>query len=58
MDWRPTDRAGQKSGYFVNGLPRLDAVVEPIGVDEELQWLKFEAGEIDVSAIPPASFPT
>jgi ABC-type transport system substrate-binding protein len=43
--------------YFVTGLPRLDAIVEQIGVDDALQWLKFEAGEIDISAIPPAEFP-
>ena len=43
--------------YFVKGLPRVDAVVEQIGVGEDLQWLKFEAGEIDVSGIPPAEFP-
>jgi oligopeptide transport system substrate-binding protein len=44
-------------GYFASGEPRLDAIVEQIGVDDELQWLKFEAGEIDVAAIPPAEFP-
>jgi ABC-type transport system substrate-binding protein len=43
--------------YFVAGLPRLDAIVEEMGVDDELQWLKFEAGEIDTSSIPPAEFP-
>ncbi|MGO9264383.1 MAG: ABC transporter substrate-binding protein [Candidatus Binataceae bacterium] len=43
--------------YFKAGEPRLDAIVEQIGVDDELQWLKFEAGEIDVSMIPPAEFP-
>ena len=44
-------------GYFVKGIPHLDAVVEAIGVSEDLQWFKFEAGEIDVSNIPPAVFP-
>jgi ABC-type transport system substrate-binding protein len=44
-------------GYFVKGLPHLDAVVESIGVSEDLQWFKFEGGEIDVSSIPPAVFP-
>jgi ABC-type transport system substrate-binding protein len=43
--------------YFVKGLPHLDGIVEQIGVDENLQWLKFEAGDIDVSAIPSAEFP-
>ncbi len=44
-------------GYFIKGLPHLDAVVESIGVSEDLQWFKFEGGEIDVSNIPPAVFP-
>ena len=43
--------------YFVKGIPRLDAVVEEIGVSDDLQWLKFEAGAIDVSRIPSAEFP-
>jgi oligopeptide transport system substrate-binding protein len=43
--------------YFVRAAPRLDAVVESIGVSEDLQWFKFEGGEIDVSSIPPAVFP-
>ncbi len=47
----------KNSGYFIKGSPRLDAVVEAIGVSEDLQWFKFEAGEIDVSNIPPAVFP-
>jgi ABC-type transport system substrate-binding protein len=42
--------------YFVHGLPRLDAVEMQIGVNDELEWFKFEAGEIDVAAIPPADF--
>jgi ABC-type transport system substrate-binding protein len=42
--------------YFITGVPRVDAIVEQIGVNEELQWLKFEAGDIDESIIPPAEF--
>jgi oligopeptide transport system substrate-binding protein len=43
--------------YFARDLPKLDAVVEMMGVNEELEWLKFEAGEVDVSTIPSAEFP-
>src|SRR5207244_11282592 len=44
--------------YVIAGLPRLDAIVEQIGVNQELEWLKCEAGEIDVaSSIPPPEFP-
>jgi oligopeptide transport system substrate-binding protein len=43
--------------YFLRPLPHLDAVVEQIGVDDDLEWLKFETGALDVlSAIPPAEF--
>lgn len=42
--------------YFIRGLPKLDAVVDLLGVSAELEWLKFEAAEIDVSAIPTAEF--
>jgi ABC-type transport system substrate-binding protein len=43
--------------YFQKDLPRLDGVVELTGVGDELEWLKFESGEVDVGAIPPAEFP-
>jgi ABC-type transport system substrate-binding protein len=43
--------------YYIADEPRLDAVVELIGVNPQLEWLKFEAREIDVSTIPPAEFP-
>lgn len=43
--------------YSVKGIPKLDAVIEQMGVDDNLEWLKYETGEIDISAIPPAEFP-
>jgi peptide/nickel transport system substrate-binding protein/oligopeptide transport system substrate-binding protein len=44
--------------YFIKGEPRLDGIVEMVGVNGELEWLKFESGEIDlVEAIPPSEFP-
>lgn len=43
--------------YFAIGIPHLDAVIEQMGVDDNLEWLKYETGEIDISAIPPAEFP-
>ena len=44
--------------YFIKGVPRVDAVVDQIGVSQELGWLKFEAGQIDIlGGIPPAEFP-
>jgi ABC-type transport system substrate-binding protein len=58
-EWRSGERIVlvRNPHYFDHELPRLEAIVEAIGVDQELQWLQFEAGEIDVSAIPPAEFP-
>jgi ABC-type transport system substrate-binding protein len=43
--------------YFARGLPKLDAIVQLMGVNEQLEWLKYEAGEIDVAPIPSAEFP-
>ena len=44
--------------YFQKGQPRLDAIVDSLGVTPELQWLRYEAGDLDVvSEIPPAEFP-
>jgi ABC-type transport system substrate-binding protein len=44
--------------YFDKGLPRLDAIVDSIGVNDELEWMRYEAGTLDlVARIPPAEFP-
>ncbi|HUA36411.1 MAG TPA: ABC transporter substrate-binding protein [Candidatus Binataceae bacterium] len=44
--------------YFEKGLPRLDAIVDSLGVTSDLQWFRYEAGDLDVvSDIPPAEFP-
>lgn len=43
--------------YFVLDVPRLPGIEYLMGVDEELAWFKYEAGELDVTDIPPAEFP-
>lgn len=43
--------------YFVRGVPRLAGVLRLVGVNDQLAWLKYEAGELDVANIPPAEFP-
>jgi oligopeptide transport system substrate-binding protein len=44
--------------YYLKGLPRLDGIVEQVGVNAELGWLKFESSEIDLlEGIPPSEFP-
>jgi oligopeptide transport system substrate-binding protein len=44
--------------YFIKGLPKLDAIVDTLEVNAELQWLRFEVGALDaMTQIPPAEFP-
>jgi ABC-type transport system substrate-binding protein len=43
--------------YFVAGVPRLAGVLRLMAVNDDLAWLKYESGELDVSNIPPAEFP-
>lgn len=44
--------------YWVKGQPHLDGVADQLGVNVELQWLKFESSEIDVlESISPSEFP-
>ncbi len=44
--------------YYVKDEPHLDGIAEQVGVNAELQWLKFESSEVDVlEAIPPSEFP-
>ncbi len=44
--------------YFQKGLPHLDAIVDSLGASAELQWFRYEAGDLDVvTEIPPAEFP-
>jgi len=43
--------------YFRPGEPRIDGIEQLVGVNEQLQWLKYEAGEIDVADIPSSEFP-
>ena len=58
MGRRAAPRVGKEPFYFNQPLPHLDAIVEAVGVNQELQWLRFDAGQIDaVVDIPPAEFP-
>jgi ABC-type transport system substrate-binding protein len=43
--------------YFITGVPRLAGVQRLVGVNEDLEWLKYESGQLDVAGIPPAEFP-
>ncbi len=44
--------------YWKAAQSHLDGIADQLGVNVELQWLKFESSEIDVlEAIPPSEFP-
>jgi len=43
--------------YFVPGVPRLDGVLRLVGVSDDLAWLKYASGQLDVATIPPSEFP-
>jgi ABC-type transport system substrate-binding protein len=43
--------------YFEPGVPRLAGVLRLVGVNDELAWLKYESGQLDVANIPPSEFP-
>lgn len=48
---------GRNPDYFIKEIPRLDGVQRLVGVNNDLAWLKYEAGQVDVAGIPPAEFP-
>jgi oligopeptide transport system substrate-binding protein len=58
-EWRRGDRIvlARNPRYRRPDLPFLDGIVEQIGVNQQLAWLMFESGELDVAPIPPADFP-
>ena len=43
--------------YFRNGEPRIGGVDHLVGVNEQLDWLKYQAGDLDVASIPASEFP-
>ncbi len=58
-EWLPGQRVvlDRNPDYFVPGVPRLPGIVRLVGVNSDLAWLKYEAGQLDVANIPPAEFP-
>jgi len=42
--------------YFRPGEPKLEAIEHLLGVNEQLEWLKYQAGEIDIAEIPASEF--
>jgi ABC-type transport system substrate-binding protein len=59
-EWRPGQRVvvRRNPDYFLPGVPRLAGILRLVGVNDQLEWLKYESGEIDVATIPPAEFLT
>lgn len=60
VEWRSGQRLvfERNPDYFVSGVPRLPGIVRLVGVNDDLAWLKFESGQLDVDpSIPPPEFP-
>ncbi len=59
-EWRRGERVvlARNPRYRRRDRPYLDGIVQQVGVNPELSWLMFESGELDVSGIPPADFPS
>lgn len=55
-------RAGQRllltrnPHYYRPDVPRVPGVLRLVGVDDDVGWLKFLSGELDITAIPPPEF--
>jgi len=58
-EWRAGQRLvfARNPGYFAPGVPRVAGVVRFVGVNDDLAWLRYEGGRLDVANIPPAEFP-
>ncbi len=59
-EWRRGERIvlARNTRYRDRERPYLDGIVQQLGVNPELSWLMFESGELDVTGIPPADFPS
>ncbi len=59
QDWR----AGQRLVVVRNPLfydktrPHIAGVVQSVGVNRDLEWMRYDIGELDLSAIPPPEYP-
>jgi len=51
-----TLRFERNPSYFRTGTPYLDAIQVTIGANEQLGWLQYLRGELDVAGIPSAEF--
>lgn len=57
--WLPGQSLVLEPNPFYAGVqpPTLQGIVRLTGVTDELAWMKFLAGELDFSTIPPADYP-
>jgi ABC-type transport system substrate-binding protein len=49
-------RLARNPRYFRPGRPYVNAIDVTIGVSPQLAWFKYQRGEIDLAAIPPAEY--
>ena len=59
QEWAPGQRLlfVRNPDYFVAGVPRLAGVLRLVGVNDDLAWMKYRSGQLDVASIPPPEFP-
>jgi oligopeptide transport system substrate-binding protein len=59
QEWAPGQRLlfVRNPDYFIARVPRLAGVLRLVGVTDDLAWLKYRSGQLDVANIPPAEFP-
>lgn len=57
--WLPGQSLILEPNPYYSGVqpPTLSGIVRLTGVTEELAWMKFLSGELDISGIPPADHP-
>lgn len=58
-EWRPGERLvfTRNPSYYVAGVPKVAGVLRLVGVDDDLGWLKYLSGQLDITPIPPPEFP-
>ncbi|MCC6446240.1 MAG: ABC transporter substrate-binding protein [Armatimonadetes bacterium] len=42
--------------YFIQGQPYLDGIELKVGVNDQLRWMQYERGDLDLSDIPSSEY--
>jgi len=59
QEWRRGQalRLRRNPSYFGSEQVKIEGIDHAMGITEQLEWMKFEAGELDVASIPAAEYP-